>query len=91
MESTRRLAAIMFTDIVGYTAMMGSDENLAIRTVTHHEKVIKKIVSKFEGDLIQFEFEDQLRPHVNDVIDVFNKSGIETILLSLQFYVLTSI
>ncbi len=54
MESTRRLVAIMFTDIVGYTAMIGSDENLAIKTVTHHKKIIKQIVSKFEGDLIQF-------------------------------------
>jgi class 3 adenylate cyclase len=25
MSQTRRLAAIMFTDIVGYTAMMGED------------------------------------------------------------------
>jgi adenylate cyclase len=54
MESTRRLAAIMFTDIVGYTAMMGSDENLAIKTVTHHKKFIEEIVPKFNGDLIQF-------------------------------------
>ena len=54
MESTRRLVAIMFTDIVGYTAMMGSDENLAIKTVTRHENIIKKIVPKFKGDLIQF-------------------------------------
>ena len=54
MESTRRLAAIMFTDIVGYTAMMGSDENLAIKTVTHHKKIIKQFVPKYEGDLIEF-------------------------------------
>ncbi|MCK5367874.1 MAG: tetratricopeptide repeat protein, partial [Cyclobacteriaceae bacterium] len=54
MESTRRLVAIMFTDIVGYTAMMGSDENLAIKTVTHHKKIIKQNVAKFNGDLIQF-------------------------------------
>jgi class 3 adenylate cyclase len=26
MPEERRLAAIMFTDIVGYTALMGSDE-----------------------------------------------------------------
>ena len=44
----------MFTDIVGYTAMMGRDENEAIKIVTHHKKVIEKIVPEFEGDLIQF-------------------------------------
>jgi len=27
--SERRLAAIMFTDIVGYTSLMGEDENKA--------------------------------------------------------------
>lgn len=34
--------------------MMGSDENLAVKTVTHHKKIIKQTVAKFEGDLIQF-------------------------------------
>ena len=54
MKSIRKLSAIMFTDIVGYTAMMGRDENLAIKTVTHHEKIITQLVSEFEGELIQF-------------------------------------
>ena len=54
MKNQRQLAAIMFTDIVGYTAMMGSDENLAIATVTHHKKIIEQVVSKFEGNLINF-------------------------------------
>ena len=44
----------MFTDIVGYTAMMGKDENLAIETVTRHERIIEKLVPEFEGDIIQF-------------------------------------
>ena len=54
MNSNRRLSAIMFTDIVGYTTMIGTDENLAIATVTHHKKIIEQFVSKFEGELIQF-------------------------------------
>ena len=29
MSSSRQLAAIMFTDIVGYTALMGNDEQKA--------------------------------------------------------------
>ena len=44
----------MFTDIVGYTAMMGSDEDLAVKTVTHHKKIIEQLVPEFEGELIQF-------------------------------------
>jgi class 3 adenylate cyclase len=30
MTSSRQLAAIMFTDIVGYTALMGHDEQKAL-------------------------------------------------------------
>lgn len=54
MNSNRRLSAIMFTDIVGYTTMIGTDENLAIATVTHHKKVIEQFVSSFQGELIHF-------------------------------------
>ncbi|MCG8581558.1 MAG: tetratricopeptide repeat protein [Bacteroidales bacterium] len=54
MKAIRKLSAIMFTDIVGYTSMMGRDENLTIKKVTHHEKVIKQLVPEFEGELIQF-------------------------------------
>jgi adenylate cyclase len=54
MKATRKLAAIMFTDIVGYTTMVGTDENLAIATVTQHKKIIEQTVEKYEGDLIQF-------------------------------------
>ena len=54
MKDVRKLAAIMFTDIVGYTAMMGNDENLAITTVTFHKNIIEQLVPKYEGDLINF-------------------------------------
>jgi len=61
----------MFTDIVGYTAMMGSDENLAITTVTHHKQIIEQFVPKFEGDLIQFYGDGSLSiyPSVTSALD----------------------
>ena len=31
MSQSRQLAAIMFTDIVGYTALMGNDEDKAFK------------------------------------------------------------
>jgi class 3 adenylate cyclase/Flp pilus assembly protein TadD len=54
MEGSRRLVAIMFTDIVGYTSMMGSNEELAITTVTHHKKIIEQLVPQYGGEVIQF-------------------------------------
>ena len=35
-QKTRRLAAIMFTDIVGYTALIQKDENAAAAKRAHH-------------------------------------------------------
>ena len=34
MSQTRQLAAIMFTDIVGYTSLMGDDEHKAFELLT---------------------------------------------------------
>ncbi len=34
MPQTRLLAAIMFTDIVGYTALMGDDKQKAFKLIT---------------------------------------------------------
>jgi len=42
MKQTRRLVVIMFTDIVGYTAMMGQDEDHGIRAVSEHRKVLEQ-------------------------------------------------
>ena len=42
-EKNRQLAAIMFTDIVGYTAMMQRDEQLAISMVKTSSGGIGKI------------------------------------------------
>jgi class 3 adenylate cyclase len=42
MPSTRQLAAILFTDIAGYTSMMQRDEQSAIKMVKHHRGCIGK-------------------------------------------------
>lgn len=45
----RRLAAIMFTDIVGYTALMGQDEHNALDLVHKNIKIQKPLVEKYHG------------------------------------------
>ena len=54
MSATRQLAAILFTDIAGYTAMMQRDEQSAIKMVKHHRAVLEKTVDEFEGNVIEF-------------------------------------
>jgi adenylate cyclase len=36
MHPVRKLAAIVFTDIVGYTALMGEDEQKAFELLQQH-------------------------------------------------------
>jgi adenylate cyclase len=49
MPSSRRLAAIMFTDIVGYTAMMGEDEKKAFEVIKQNRKLQKPLIEEFGG------------------------------------------
>ena len=49
----RRLAAIMFTDIVGYTALMGSDEDRAFEVLQKNREIHTKLIEKFNGALIK--------------------------------------
>ena len=49
----RRLAAIMFTDIVGYTALMGSDEDRAFEVLAKNREIHSKLIEEFKGTLIK--------------------------------------
>ncbi len=48
-QQTRQLAAIMFTDIVGYTALMGKDSESALRLVGVSMGIQKPLVEKHQG------------------------------------------
>jgi len=48
-EGERRLAAIMFTDMVGYTALGQRDESLALALVEEQRKVIRPILARHNG------------------------------------------
>ncbi len=47
--SNRQLAAIMFTDIVGYTALLGEDEEKAFELLRKNRQVQKPLIEKFGG------------------------------------------
>jgi class 3 adenylate cyclase len=44
MSSTRQLAAIMFTDIVGNTALMGRDEQKAFDLLNKNRQIQKPLI-----------------------------------------------
>lgn len=50
----RRLAAIMFTDIVGYSAMMQKDEAITSRLRNKHREVFNRLTDQFEGEILQY-------------------------------------
>jgi len=54
MSQRRQLAAIMFTDIVGYTSMMQTNENQAVASIGRHEEVLEKEVNNYNGRVLQY-------------------------------------
>lgn len=54
MTTKRQLAAIMFTDIVGYTAMMHSDERNAATVRQRHRDVFQQEHVRYNGEILQY-------------------------------------
>ena len=52
--SGRKLAAIMFTDIVGYTIMMQQNEEDGLRRVEHHRTILEKNININNGRILQY-------------------------------------
>ncbi len=53
-KNVRQLAAIMFTDIVGYTALMQGNEELAAKVRNRHRKVFQQQHQLHQGKIIQY-------------------------------------
>ncbi|MFI5185730.1 MAG: adenylate/guanylate cyclase domain-containing protein [Chitinophagales bacterium] len=71
MSQSRQLAAIMFTDIVGYTALMGNDEQNAFAILNKNRALQKPIIEKYNGRWIK-ELGDGVMASFNTVSDAVN-------------------
>ena len=49
MPIERKFAAIMFTDIAGYTAQMSKDEAVAMSLLNKQESLLKPLIAKHNG------------------------------------------
>jgi class 3 adenylate cyclase/TolB-like protein/Tfp pilus assembly protein PilF len=71
MSQSRQLAAIMFTDISGYTALMGNDEQKAFELLKKNRALQKPIIEKYNGLWIK-ELGDGVLASFNTVSDAVN-------------------
>lgn len=71
MAQTRQLAAIMFTDIVGYTLLMGRDETKAFELLQKNRELQKPIIESYQGRWIK-ELGDGVMASFNTVTDAVN-------------------
>jgi class 3 adenylate cyclase len=53
MNGTRRLAAILFADIIGYTKLMNESESKGLDTLDKYKKIISDLVPAFGGEVIK--------------------------------------
>ena len=53
VSQKRQLAAIMFTDVVGYTAMMGADETETLRLLHQNHRTQKSLIEKHHGTFVK--------------------------------------
>ena len=55
MNNTRNrsLAAIMFTDVVGFSTIMHKDESAALDLLDNHNKIVQPIVIKYNGTILK--------------------------------------
>jgi len=52
-KDKRKLAAIMFADVVGYSRMMANNEERTLELLRDFENICSPIISKYEGEIIK--------------------------------------
>lgn len=71
MGEQRKLAAIMFTDIVGYTALMSKDEHNALKILKKNRDTLKPLIREFHGEWLK-EMGDGSLSIFSSIVDAVN-------------------
>jgi TolB-like protein/Tfp pilus assembly protein PilF len=74
-SGTRKLAAIMFTDMVGYTALMQQNEQQAKRSRDHHREVLNTTIHENSGTILQY--------YGDGTLSIFN-SAVDAVTSAVQ-------
>jgi TolB-like protein/class 3 adenylate cyclase len=73
-DATHRLAAIMFTDIIGYSAMMGKNEPSALALLKKNKALHSNLISLHKGQLLK-EIGDGILASFTSVSDAVHCAG----------------
>ena len=74
MASTHQLAAIMFTDIVGYTKLMGEDEVKTMDILKRNREIHQTDIKNYNGRLLK-EMGDGILASFTSVLDAVHCAG----------------
>lgn len=67
----RKLAAIMFTDIYGYSRLMSSDEIKALNMLSEHDRVVENVIKFYKGNILK-KMGDAILAEFNSSVDALN-------------------
>jgi len=73
IRANRQLASILFTDIVGYTSLMGENENRALEYLDFNRRVQKRLIRKQRGKFLKEinakeMFQVRMGVHISEIV-----------------------
>ena len=70
-KAERKLAAILFSDIVGYTAQMAQSEEVGLRLRERHRAVFAPLAARYRGEIVD-ENGDELALAFSSAVESMN-------------------